>query len=109
MGDMMIFTRLELKNFKSHANTVLDFNQGISLIVGENGAGKSSLFEAISYAFELLTSPDYFDIDKDKLYITVYPTDEETYNIWLSLGIKESHLIKLESNYWEIGPGPSGP
>lgn len=46
----MIFTRLELKNFKSHANTVLDFNQGISLIVGENGAGKSSIFEAISFA-----------------------------------------------------------
>ena len=47
---MMIFTRLELINFKSHANTVLDFNPGISLIVGENGAGKSSIFEAISFA-----------------------------------------------------------
>ena len=47
---MMIFTRLELKNFKSHADTILDFNPGISLIVGENGAGKSSIFEAISFA-----------------------------------------------------------
>ena len=47
---MMIFTRLELINFKSHANTTLDFNPGISLIVGENGAGKSSIFEAISFA-----------------------------------------------------------
>ena len=47
---MMIFTRLELKNFKSHANTTIDFNPGISLIVGQNGAGKSTIFEAISFA-----------------------------------------------------------
>ena len=47
---MMIFKKLELKNFKSHADTTLDFNPGISLIVGENGAGKSSIFEAISFA-----------------------------------------------------------
>ena len=47
---MMIFTRLELKNFKSHANTAIDFNPGISLIVGQNGAGKSTIFEAISFA-----------------------------------------------------------
>ena len=47
---MMIFTRLELKNFKSHANTAIDFNPGISLIVGENGAGKSTIFEGISFA-----------------------------------------------------------
>jgi putative ATP-dependent endonuclease of OLD family len=44
---MMIFTRLELKNFKSHAKTAIDFNSGISLIVGQNGAGKSTIFEAI--------------------------------------------------------------
>lgn len=65
--------------------------------------------EALTWAWELLTSPKYFAIDKDKLYITVYPSDEETYNIWLSLGVKPSHLIKLENNFWEIGPGPSGP
>ena len=47
---MMIFTRLELKNFKSHAKTAIDFNSGISLIVGQNGAGKSTIFEAISFA-----------------------------------------------------------
>ena len=46
----MIFKKLELKNFKSHANTTIDFNTGITLIVGENGAGKSSIFEAITFA-----------------------------------------------------------
>jgi len=65
--------------------------------------------EALEYAFELLTSPEYFGFDKDKLYITIYPTDEVAYQKWLSLGISESHIIKLENNYWEIGEGPSGP
>jgi len=41
--------------------------------------------------------------------MTVYPGDEETYNLWISLGVKPSHIIKLENNFWEIGPGPSGP
>lgn len=65
--------------------------------------------EALPWAWELLTSPKYFGFEKDKLYITVYTNDEETYNIWLSLGVKESHLVKLDNNFWEIGPGPSGP
>lgn len=65
--------------------------------------------EALPWAWELLTSPKYFGFDKDKLYITVYTNDEETYNIWLNIGVKESHLIKLDNNFWEIGPGPSGP
>lgn len=65
--------------------------------------------EAITWAYELLTSPKYFDIDKNKLYVTVYPDDKETYELWKNLGIDESHIVKLEGNYWEIGPGPSGP
>lgn len=46
----MIFTRLRLNNFKSHKNTTIDFNKGISVIVGENGAGKSTILEAINFA-----------------------------------------------------------
>lgn len=65
--------------------------------------------EAITWAFDLLTNPKYFDIDKNKLYVTVYPNDVDTYNLWINLGMKPSHIIKLENNYWEIGPGPSGP
>lgn len=45
----MIFKELKLKNFKSHINTTIKFNEGVSLIVGQNGAGKSSIFEAISF------------------------------------------------------------
>jgi alanyl-tRNA synthetase len=65
--------------------------------------------EAITWAYELLTSPKYFDIDKDKLYVTVYTHDDDTYNLWLKLGIKKDHLVRLDGNFWEIGPGPSGP
>lgn len=46
----MIFKQLKLINFKSHINTTINFEEGISLIVGQNGAGKSSIFEAISFA-----------------------------------------------------------
>jgi exonuclease SbcC len=46
----MIINKLKLKNFKSYSNTIVDFQKGINLIVGENGAGKSSILEAISFA-----------------------------------------------------------
>ena len=46
----MIFTKLKLINFKSHENTTINFDKGISVIVGENGAGKSTILEAISFA-----------------------------------------------------------
>ena len=46
----MIFTKLKLINFKSHENTVIKFDKGISVIVGENGAGKSTILEGISFA-----------------------------------------------------------
>ena len=65
--------------------------------------------EALSWAYELLTSSKYFDIPKDKLYITVYSDDKDAYDKWISLGVDKSHIVKLDSNYWEIGEGPSGP
>ncbi|WP_461462013.1 AAA family ATPase [Methanobrevibacter sp.] len=46
----MIIEKLELKNFKSYLNTKIQFNPGITLIIGENGAGKSTILEAISFA-----------------------------------------------------------
>ena len=65
--------------------------------------------EVIPWAFELLTSPKYYHFPLEKLYFTVYPTDQETYDLWLSLGVKESHLIRSDYNFWEIGEGPCGP
>ena len=65
--------------------------------------------EAISFAFNLLTGKEWFDIPTDLLYVTVFPDDETTFNKWKSLGIREDHIIKLDDNFWEIGPGPCGP
>ena len=65
--------------------------------------------EAIEFAYELLTSKDWFDIPKEKLYVTVYTDDSDAYNKWIEVGIDEDHIIKLEGNFWEIGEGPCGP
>lgn len=65
--------------------------------------------EAIEWGFELLTSPEWFDFPKEKLYMTYYPADKDSYNRWIALGVDPSHLIPLEENFWEIGAGPSGP
>lgn len=65
--------------------------------------------EAISYAFELLTSEEYFGIDKNLLYATIYSDDEQAKNKWIEVGLDESHIIPLEGNFWEIGEGPCGP
>ena len=46
----MIIEELTLKNFKSHKNSIIDFNEGITVILGQNGAGKSTLLEAIRFA-----------------------------------------------------------
>ncbi len=75
--------------------------------------------EAIKFSYEFLTSPKYLNIPKDKLYFTVFagdneaPKDNESYNIWRSLGVEESHLFFLpkENNFWILGSGvgPCGP
>ena len=65
--------------------------------------------EVLPWAFELLTSKEWFDLDPDKLYFTYYPGDEETFNLWKKCGVKEDHLIPVAGNFWEIGEGPCGP
>ncbi len=63
--------------------------------------------EAITWSYEFLTK--WLEMDPDKLYITIYTEDNEAYELWKSVGVKDDHIIKLDNNFWEIGPGPSGP
>ena len=64
--------------------------------------------EAIPWAWEFLT--EVVELPKDKLWITIYPKDEEAAAIWLRQpGFISDHIVKLEDNFWEIGPGPCGP
>ena len=65
--------------------------------------------EVIPWAWELLTSEEWFNFPKERLYVTYHPDDLETKKCWLDVGVEESHLIKKEDNFWEIGEGPCGP
>ncbi len=78
-------------------------------MLGNFSIGDYFKVEAINFAFELLTSKNYYALPVERLYITYSPIDLETKKAWLDLGIKETHLIAVEDNYWEIGEGPSGP
>ena len=64
----MIFKKIILKNFKSHKYTNINFDKGITIIVGENGVGKSSILEGITYALfkkSTLNQNDLITIDKN--------------------------------------------
>ncbi len=65
--------------------------------------------EAIEMAWDILTNEKWFAFDPDKLYVTVHPNDHQTHEKWLSLGVKETHIVALTENFWEIGEGPGGP
>jgi len=65
--------------------------------------------EALEFAFELLTGEEWFNIPKEKIYVTIYYKDDEAFNKWTSLGLDPNHIARLEGNFWEIGEGPCGP
>lgn len=66
--------------------------------------------EAIPFAWEFLTSPEWIGFEKEKMYVTVHPDDQEAYQIWIDVvGMDPTHILKTEENYWQIGEGPSGP
>ena len=68
--------------------------------------------EAIHWAWEFLTSPDWVGIDPDRLYPSVYLDDDEAWNIWHDeIGIAPERIFRFgkEDNFWEHGSGPCGP
>lgn len=76
--------------------------------------------EAIAYAWELLTSDKWFNLPKEKLWITVYETDDEAWNIWANdIGVPGERIIRIgdnkgsayaSDNFWQMGDtGPCGP
>src|SRR5699024_6416064 len=65
---------------------------------------------AIKWAWEFLTDENWIGFDKDLLYVTVHPEDDEAYDIWVNkIGLQAERIIRLEENFWDIGEGPSGP
>ena len=66
--------------------------------------------DALKFAYEFLTSPEYIGFDPKRLYVTVYIDDTEAYRIWTEvIGFDPTHILKTPGNFWEIGEGPSGP
>ena len=66
--------------------------------------------DAIRWAWEFLTSPEWIGFDKSRMYVTIYPDDTEALKIWTTMtDIDPSHIRKTEDNFWEIGEGPGGP
>lgn len=65
--------------------------------------------EAIEWAFEFITK--WLKLPKEKIYITYFKDDIETYNLWILQGIDKSHMIKgdQKTNFWQHGAGPCGP
>ncbi len=81
--------------------------------------------DAIAYAWELITSPEWFGIAKDKLYVTIFegdplasgipggiPPDDEAEKHWLAVGVPKSRIFRMgmKDNFWQMGDtGPCGP
>ncbi len=68
--------------------------------------------EAISWAWEFLTSPQWIGLDPDRLYPSVYQDDDEAWNLWHEMiGIPEDRIFRFgkADNFWEHGSGPCGP
>ncbi len=78
-------------------------------MMGNFSVGDYFKHEALEFAFELLTGEEWFNIPKEKIYVTIYYKDEEAFNKWVSLGLDPTHIARLEGNFWEIGEGPCGP
>ena len=74
--------------------------------------------DAIAYAWELVTSPEWFGLSKEKLYATVFngegglARDAEAYDFWLGQGVPKNRIFEmgLKDNFWQMGDtGPCGP
>ncbi|QBQ62774.1 alanine--tRNA ligase [Actinobacillus indolicus] len=76
--------------------------------------------DAIAFAWEFLTSPQWLALPKEKLWVTVYETDDEAYDIWnKEIGVPAERIVRIgdnkgapyaSDNFWQMGDtGPCGP
>ena len=89
-------------------------------MLGNFSFGDYFKHDAIHYGWEFLTSPQWLGLPKEKLWVTVYETDDEAYNIWhQEIGIPAERIIRIgdnkgapyaSDNFWQMGDtGPCGP
>jgi alanyl-tRNA synthetase len=81
-------------------------------MLGNFSFGDYFKHEAIAWAWEFLTSPDWVGIDPNLLYPSVYVDDDEAFAIWRDeIGVAPERIFRFgkEDNFWEHGSGPCGP
>ncbi|GKX58865.1 alanine--tRNA ligase [Leminorella grimontii] len=89
-------------------------------MLGNFSFGDYFKHDAIRFAWELLTSAEWFNLPKDRLWVTVYESDDEAYDIWASeVGVPKERIIRIgdnkgapyaSDNFWQMGDtGPCGP
>lgn len=81
-------------------------------MLGNFSIGDYFKAEAIIWAWEFLTDKQWLNLAKEKLYITVFEDDQETYDLWLKqIKVKKDHIIlgTRKTNFWDMGQGPCGP
>ncbi|MTC61551.1 alanine--tRNA ligase [Providencia rustigianii] len=89
-------------------------------MLGNFSFGDYFKHDAIRFAWELLTSEQWFNLPKERLWVTVYATDDEAYDIWnKEIGVPAERIIRIgdnkgapyaSDNFWQMGDtGPCGP
>ena len=81
-------------------------------MLGNFSFGDYFKHEAIAWSWEFLTSPEWVGLEADRLYPSVYESDDEAFAIWQDeIGIPEDRIFRFgkEDNFWEHGSGPCGP
>ena len=89
-------------------------------MLGNFSFGDYFKHDAINYAWELLTGEQWFNLPKDRLWVTVYETDDEAFDIWeKEVGVPRERIIRIgdnkgaayaSDNFWQMGDtGPCGP
>ncbi|WP_297197441.1 alanine--tRNA ligase [uncultured Pluralibacter sp.] len=89
-------------------------------MLGNFSFGDYFKHDAINYAWELLTGENWFNLPKEKLWVTVYETDDEAFDIWANdVGVPRERIIRIgdnkgapyaSDNFWQMGDtGPCGP
>ena len=89
-------------------------------MLGNFSFGDYFKHDAISFAWELLTGENWFNLPKERLWVTVYETDDEAFDIWQKqIGVPAERIIRIgdnkgaafaSDNFWQMGDtGPCGP
>ncbi|RLK62987.1 alanine--tRNA ligase [Atopobacter sp. AH10] len=79
-------------------------------MLGNFSIGNYFKHEAIPWAWEFLTDKEKgLGLDPERLYVTYYPEDTETKELWIKNGVDESHIYPVDDNFWDLGAGPCGP